>query len=64
MAEFKGGGSSLKKTSTNIQAQGHVYKIYGCGIMKGGSEGGDDEQPFVDGDNDILIPLETVIIVG
>ena len=64
MAEFKGGGASLKKTSTNIQAQGHVYKIYGCGIMKGGSEGGDDEQPFVDGDNDILIPLETVIIVG
>ena len=63
-AEFQGAGSSLKKTSTNIQAQGHVYKIYGCGIMKGGSEGGDDEQPFVDGDNDILIPLETVIIVG
>ena len=64
VAEFQGAGSSLKKTSTNIQAQGHVYKIYGCGIMKGGSEGGDDEQPFVDGDNDILIPLETVIIVG
>ena len=64
VAEFKGAGSSLKKTSTNVQAQGHVYKIYGCGIMKGGSEGGDDEQPFVDGDNDILIPLETVIIVG
>ena len=65
VAEFKGAGSSLKKTSTNTQAaQGHVYKIYGCGIMKGGSEGGDDEQPFVDGDNDILIPLETVIIVG
>ena len=64
VAEFKGAGSSLKKTSTNVQTQGHVYKIYGCGIMKGGSEGGDDEQPFVDGDNDILIPLETVIIVG
>ena len=63
-AEFKGAGASLKKTSTNTQTQGHVYKIYGCGIMKGGSEGGDDEQPFVDGDNDILIPLETVIIVG
>ena len=63
-AEFQGAGSSLKKTSTNIQAQGHVYKIYGCGIMKGGSEGGDDKQPFVDGVNDILIPLETVIIVG
>ena len=64
VAEFKAAGSSLKKTSTNTQAQGHVYKIYGCGIMKGGSEGGDDEQPFVGGDNDILIPLETVIIVG
>ena len=63
-AEFKGAGASLKKTSTNTQTQGHVYKIYGCGIMKGGSGGGDDEQPFVDGDNDILIPLETVIIVG
>ena len=32
--------------------------------MKGGSGGGDDEQPFKKGDNDILIPLETVIIVG
>jgi hypothetical protein len=64
MTEFKGGGSSLKKTSTNTQTQGHVYKIYGCGIMKGGSEGEDDEQPFVDGVNDILIPLETVIVVG
>ena len=63
-AEFQGAGSSLKKTSTNTQTQGHVYKIYGCGIMKGGSGEGDDEQPFVDGDNDILIPLETVIIVG
>ena len=60
VAEFKGGGSSLKKTSTNIQAQGHVYKIYGCGIMKGGSE----EDVFENRDNDILIPLETVIIVG
>ena len=61
MTEFKGAGSSLKKTSTNTQAaQGHVFKIYGCGIMKGGSE----EDVFEDRDNDILIPLETVIIVG
>jgi hypothetical protein len=64
VAEFKAAGSSLKKTSTNTQAQGHVYKIYGCGIMKGGGAGDNDLQPFVDGDNDILIPLETVIIVG
>ena len=59
-AEFRGAGSSLNKTSTNTQAAGHVYKIYGCGIMKGGSE----EDVFEDRDNDILIPLETVIIVG
>ena len=59
-AEFRGAGSSLNKTSTNTQAAGHVYKIYGCGIMKGGSE----EDVFEDRDNDILIPLETVIILG
>ena len=64
VAEFKAAGSSLKKTSTNAQTQGHVYKIYGCGIMKGGSGDSNDEQPFKDGDNDIIIPLETVIIVS
>tara|TARA_B100001996_G_scaffold347311_1_gene304770 strand:+ start:201 stop:983 length:783 start_codon:yes stop_codon:yes gene_type:complete len=64
VAEFKAAGSSLKKTSTNAQTQGHVYKIYGCGIMKGGSGDANDEEPFKDGDNDIIIPLETVIIVS
>ena len=64
VAEFKAAGSSLKKTSTNAQTQGHVYKIYGCGIMKGGSGDSNDEQPFKYGDNDIIIPLETVIIVS
>jgi hypothetical protein len=59
-AEFRGAGSSLNKTSTNTQAAGHVFKIYGCGIMKGGSE----EDDLEDRDNDILIPLETVIILG
>ena len=64
IAEFKAAGSSLKKTSTNAQTQGHVYKIYGCGIMKGGSGDPTELQPFEDGENDILIPLETVIIVS
>ena len=64
VAEFKAAGSSLKKTSTNAQTQGHVYKIYGCGIMKGGSGDKNDEEPFSGNDNDILIPLETVIIVS
>ncbi len=32
--------------------------------MKGGSGDANDEEPFEDGDNDIIIPLETVIIVS
>jgi len=64
VAEFKAAGSSLKKTSTNAQTQGHAYKIYGCGIMKGGSGASNQLEPFKSNENDILIPLETVVIVG
>jgi len=46
---FKGSGSSLKKTTTNLQKQGTQYKIYGCGYLER------------DGDIEILIPLETII---
>jgi len=64
VAEFKAAGSSLKKSSTNAQTQGHAYKIYGCGIMKGGSGASNQLEPFKSNENDILIPLETVVIVG
>ena len=46
---FKGSGSSLKKTTTNVQRQGTQYKIYGCGYLER------------NGDIEILIPLETIV---
>ncbi|MDC0922367.1 pilus assembly protein PilZ, partial [Candidatus Pelagibacter sp.] len=56
---FKGAGASLKKTSTNTQRQGTAYRIYGCGyLMPKGAELGEFEDP------EILIPLETLIILS
>lgn len=56
---FKGAGASLKKTSTNAQRQGTAYRIYGCGyLMPKGAELGEFEDP------EILIPLETLIILS
>jgi len=51
-ATFKGVGSSVKKTTTNVQRQGTSYKIYGCGYLE------------KDGDIEILIPLETIVILS
>ena len=51
-ASFKGEGSSLKKTTTNVQRQGTSYKIYGCGYLE------------KNGDIEILIPLETIVILS
>ena len=56
---FKGGGTSLKKTSTNAQQQGNAYKIYGCGyLMPKGTALDDIDDP------EILIPLETLVILS
>ncbi len=58
-SQFTGGGSSIKKTTTNAQRQGTVYKIYGCGyLMPKGTGVGRFEDP------DILIPLETLVILS
>tara|TARA_B100000287_G_scaffold180559_1_gene170612 strand:+ start:18 stop:815 length:798 start_codon:yes stop_codon:yes gene_type:complete len=46
---FKGSGSSLKKTTTNVQKQGTQYKLYGCGYL------------LKNGNIEILIPLETIV---
>ena len=51
-ALYKGAGTSLKKTSGTTQRQGSAYRIYGCGIM------GDVDDP------EILIPLETIVILS
>ena len=56
---FKGAGTSLKKTSTNAQQQGNAYKLYGCGyFMPKGTELNDMDDP------EILIPLETLVILS
>ncbi|MDC1163004.1 pilus assembly protein PilZ [Candidatus Pelagibacter sp.] len=56
---FKGAGTSLKKTSTNAQQQGNAYKLYGCGyLMPKGTELTDIDDP------EILIPLETLVILS
>jgi len=56
---FKGAGTSLKKTSTNAQQQGNAYKLYGCGyLMPKGAALTDIDDP------EILIPLETLVILS
>lgn len=58
-ANFRGVGSSLKKTTTNTQTSGTAYRVYGCGyMMSKGSDMGDFDDP------DILVPLETVIVLS
>ena len=58
-ANFKGAGTSVKKTSTNTQRQGTAFRIYGCGyLMPNGTDLGDYDDP------DILIPLESLVILS
>ena len=58
-AEYRGAGSSLKKTSTNSQTSGTAYKVYGCGyLMPNGASSTEFDDP------DILVPLETVIVLS
>ena len=52
METFTGTGTSVKKTQFNAQKRGAAYRIYGCGIM------GSVDRP------DILIPLETLVILS
>ena len=58
-ANFKGAGTSIKKTSTNVQRQGTAYRIYGCGyLMPSGADLDEYENP------EILIPLESLVILS
>ena len=56
-AEYRGAGSSIKKTATNAQTSGTAYKIYGCGYML-------PVGAVATADPDILVPLETVIVLS
>jgi hypothetical protein len=58
-ATYRGAGSSLKKTSTNVQTSGSAYKIYGCGYMMPRNTASDKFD-----DPDILIPLESVVVLS
>ncbi len=57
-APFKGAGSSMKKTSSNVGNQGTAYKVYACGMMvkKGTSENKIK-------DIKIIVPLESKIVM-
>ena len=58
-APYKGTGTSLKKSTTNAQSLGTAYKIYGCGYMMPKNTDADEfDNP------DILIPLETVVVLS
>ena len=58
-AQYRGTGSSIKKTATNAQTSGTAYKVYGCGyLMPSGSSSTEFDDP------DILVPLETVIVLS
>jgi len=56
-AEYLGTGTSIRKTSTDIQAMGTAYKIYACGIMVEARATGENPTP------QILIPLESLIVL-
>ena len=60
-SKFKGAGTSLKKTATNAQRQGTAYRIYGCGYLM---PRGMDEGDFLTTDPEILIPLESLVILS
>ena len=74
-ANFRGGGSSLKKTTTNTQTTGTAYKIYGCGYMMDKSDSKSSSEidsgftaegwSEIDGKTpDILVALETVVVLS
>ena len=52
-ASYIGTGSSIKKTASDSQSLGTAYKIYGCGIFMNKAMT----------KNEIIIPLETVIVM-
>ena len=64
-AAYRAEGSSIATTTSNIDTQGTAYKIYSCGIFYGKSrdDEDDDEAELNDGNVQILIPLETLIVM-
>ena len=64
-AAFKGSGASLKKTTTDVQSSGTAYRVYGCGYMMPRGTSTTEGWAAIDTeDPDILIPLETVLVLS
>ena len=64
-AAFKGSGASLKKTTTDVQSSGTAYRVYGCGYMMPRGTSTTEGWTAIDTeDPDILIPLETVLVLS
>tara|TARA_B100000029_G_scaffold117056_1_gene110099 strand:- start:5547 stop:6440 length:894 start_codon:yes stop_codon:yes gene_type:complete len=59
-AAYRGSGSSLATTTSNIDTQGTAYKIYACGMFFGKPNNDDDPN---NGEIEILIPLEHLIVM-
>jgi len=59
-AAYKGSGSSVAATTSSSSTQGTAYKIHACGIFYGKTS---DETKTHNGEIEILIPLETVIVM-
>ena len=64
-AAFKGSGASLKKTTTDVQSSGTAYRVYGCGYMMPKGTSTTEGWTAIDTeDPDILVPLETVLVLS
>jgi hypothetical protein len=59
-AAYTGSGSSVAKTTSSSDSQGSAYKIYACGVFYGKSS---TDTNAHSGEVEILIPLETVIVM-
>ena len=59
-AAYRGSGSSIATTTSNIDSQGTAYKIYACGMFFGKPNSADDPN---NGEVEILIPLEHLIVM-
>ncbi len=58
-AAFRDDGSSIATNTSNVDTQGTAYKIYACGIFYGVGNAGE----LHNGDVEILIPLENVVVM-
>ena len=58
-AAYRNDGSSIATDVSNVDSQGTAYKIYSCGILYGPGSRGE----FHNGEVEILIPLESIVVM-